>query len=500
MSQQDSFSYDDSSWSEDAFESEDLLHQRKEMVLKQHPHEGRKDLKKSISYGRGKAVGVAYPFKQTPGKISQVVKPTFGSQPNSRKHCSSEMNTYVEVENNHPTTSISLPNENKVFSNSMQLVAKANIASNATTTTKDQNSLKKELFHEMTSFSPPKFEKSFPPPPYNLTFNTQPQKKPLGGSSIAIASDSYSPIQAVMPSSDIAVKSNNQVLQSKSFLAKKTFEKNGRTVSNHSLQNVVVQSVSNESTSSGFLSSSPQISIIQESTTNESTYPASNEADKTIQTKHVVAENVYDKVVEELPGLLECGSRKSSSETTSFCQEDVNLDYPNPEYCYEPDECKSEDSQDDEGSNIVASSGTTYKNHLKKTKKSMHFFWSKKNKKSKKNYPVHNDETFFSPSYDDEPVVPVVEGWQEIDYCADTSLAKSDGSMRSSDDSCLYLSEKKKCKEQEHVFFTLRPKNHLRQKLPKLRRTGRQWSAGNNPRPVPTPSVPTASVPNNDHL
>ena len=498
MAPQDTSSYDDTSWSEDAFESETFSNFNPGNTSNHLTLDDRRELTKSVpalKCGKAVVVGVAHPIKHTSGKLSQVVKPTFISHTPAARHYSSDSHTYVEMEDGDQSATNS-PLLNPTVG-SLHLRTNVTVQQVDATRKIAERQLKTDNSYKgyemMTSFSPPKnerenFEERLPPPPENLIspLHNQEDIAPINSSNQTTSFHEFtqSTLQGKQDDARFRKKAQN------SFYKEPLQGKN----KSHENQSLVVQSVSNESTSSGFLSSSPQTSFIGRRGSDETIALLNNQRLDIGDNKKIIAENVYDEVFEDLPGLKECDTYDSISMHTSLqAQDDRKIDYPDPEYCCESDDTEADNELAQVGKAEIPLeiSGNQPNNEdLNKKKKSLKIFRSKKNKNSKKQAHSFNEEPFFSPSYDEEPVVPVIEGWQEIEFNSESLLKNNDGSLGSVDDSCINRSKNTTSKQKHHGFLTMRPKNHLRQKLPKLRNTDKEWTAGNNPTPVPTPAVP----------
>lgn len=145
----------------------------------------------------------------------------------------------------------------------------------------------------------------------------------------------------------------------------------------------------------------------------------------------------------------------------------------------------------------------------RKFKRSLKLFRGRKSKKENRNrvegIRIADEDTFVSPSYDEEPFVPKVEGWQEIEYVSPGNLAESVVSpvmtsfhqqaadldqQRAYDDTCVAMGTDESPSDNFYSFYTMRPKSRRRQRMQKMRNTDKEWALANNPMPVPTPEVP----------
>ena len=167
---------------------------------------------------------------------------------------------------------------------------------------------------------------------------------------------------------------------------------------------------------------------------------------------------------------------KSNDASLKFQDNRYQISFPSPEYL-----CDSEEEEKDKLERKTSAPAPILTPLVqKKEKRSLKFFRSKKAKKKED----FQDEDFRISVLYDDLVPPKVEGWQEIDYLKDPiPLGES---VPDYDDTFIKSQNKTKSGQ----FLTLRPKNRMRQQMPKLRNTTKQWTANHNPLPVPTPEVP----------
>ena len=477
-------SFDDTSWSEDAFESESSMPVTQvttSHIVNQLPQCGSRDISTPL-FSHTRAVGVAHPIKQSCAKLSQVVKPTFLQQPPSRLYRNATNSPNSNAENEAQPSNATFSDHNRPLDSLNCSFVKPSADTDYAFETNGSISHEAAPFSQQTttSFSPNQqlhanqsvrkiIEDFFPPPPCLTTSTSETIKTFSKANTTAVLSKLSERVSQVQSDEKIT-------------LLKFGLHKNETSeVLSYPKHSIVVPSVSAESASSGFISSSPHTSFTIHPSSNEKLRAIFQESEQTkpesIKRK-LVTENIYDEVFEEFPELEDHDSYQSISETTSAFQDDQNSEYPCPEYV-----CESDEAEKDYEKNPMKKKPPGEKSTRQKPKKSRKFPFSKKLKKSKKTVKEpqnQNEETFFSPSYDEDPVVPIVEGWQEIEYDTVTYFSRNDEAIRSMDDSCI-TSHAKINQQKEQGFFTMRPKNHQRQQLPKLRTVDREWNVGNNP-------------------
>ena len=465
QNQMDNFSCGDSSWSEDVFYSETYAQKNySEEQNKRNPTEF-----SSIHIGSSsKTVDIAHPITHPAKKLSQLQR-TFVSSPTAtnilqaNQHSSNQkpidnstptqptaslINASTTDQSIDPSNEIAHPREtdcirqNKLSSFQPEMSTARNASENFCGSSSTRNMYINQ----------------------NLKSNLSPTSS---AQCAAIDSDTF-PHETPFQSESL---SNEQITR--------------RQPSLYNAQGgVVTTSASGESASSGFLSSSPQtnfvIHSIERSTDNFINFQpllAENRHQERESRTKEKEENVYDEVYED-----ESKDYQSISDTASLNCAESKLCYPRPEFQYHSDEefCTSK------GQTKTISKPINEPIKQKKLNRSIKLF--KKSKKNKKNHAeqeLQSEEQFLSPSYDDEPIVPRVEGWEEIDFHSKNNFP---GSLETAiDDS---FSNFTKDKSREHGFLTMLPKNRPRKQIPKLRKSEKEWTISNNPRPVPTPSVP----------
>ena len=194
------------------------------------------------------------------------------------------------------------------------------------------------------------------------------------------------------------------------------------------------------------------------------------------------SDHIYDEPFCPSSALKTTNGGHQGSSNLSENSDGRKVIFPSPEFCRQSDD----DYDDIQQAPTPAGHLSNEASMCKKSKKRM--FKSGKSKNDK--FLVEfSEEIFTTPAFDEEPEVPLVEGWQEINYNPRFSTLQNRSSSYRYDDNCL-------SKATDHLeksgspFCTMRPKNRMRNKLPKLRNTNKEWNSSNNPLPVPTPAVP----------
>ena len=255
------------------------------------------------------------------------------------------------------------------------------------------------------------------------------------------------------------------------------------------------------STTSGFVSSSPQDPILSPSSRKamivakgilsaQSTLASPNMRKGKKKKRKSVSENehIYDEPFNPSSFMKETEPAAASRDFSSFSgsKDKKEIIFPSPEFIHKSEDESSGEVEHSQGKLVPAVLALEEQAGVARSKKRIF-----RNGKSGKNKFVEgiNDESFKSPAFDQDPEVPIIEGWQEISYNPRYSTLQSKHRSKYFDDSCL-------TKAPDHFtnnsspFYTMRPKNRLRNKMPKLRNTNKEWSTNNNPLPVPTPAIP----------
>ena len=265
-------------------------------------------------------------------------------------------------------------------------------------------------------------------------------------------------------------------------------------------QNTMAPSASCDSTSSGFLSFSPPACSIKDRSWFDDrdldiseNAPTLNNYKCTSEEPHlrfarekkdnIALENIYDEVAGDLSE-SEDGDFSESAVCLFRKMDNSPIPYPSPEFCFNSENDNSSKSQ----KKCMIPSLLNSLPITSKTKIPLKLLKSKKTKQTKNNNFL-DDDTFLSPSYDENLVMPVVEGWEEIDFT--TSLFHLKNNSYSSN---VYLpTDRKKNDDIEKItgFLTVVPKNRQRPKASRLRNNHQTNLSVNYLVPVPTPSVPT---------
>ncbi|XP_076801400.1 uncharacterized protein LOC143445897 isoform X1 [Clavelina lepadiformis] len=503
-------SSEDTTWSDDFFDSDsNLTKQMENFKLPQDGSEEASLLHPQHNANNNRVVGIAHPMNQRTEKLSQIVKPTFVSKPTGIK-----LGSQYSTEGYGSTQTSNLPSASdqstkardgvKIITNPNYLPVNSYFNSaNASTAVPENN----DNFTGVTPAGRKKIipdvrENSFdlfPPPPACVL-------SPTSNSTLV----SFSPNSDPTPERGCPIDEGTFLNKNvKARITPKT--------------PVMFPSASGDSTSSGFVSSSlnsppclndrdvskTKALIVAKGILSAQTIasPKTSKRSKTKKQKSPesppVVENIYDEVFEQL------SSPSIRNSLVSEClEENLNMPFRNPEFC------KSSDDEDDFADpDALPQTPVDETSKTSKGKRSLKLFRPRKSRRSKKErlegLRMQNEDTFVSPSYDEEPFVPTVVGWEEIEYSTANSFpndkrasrtstfqedstpeGEADFLGRSYDDSYVKLGTGTENDKNRLAFYTMRPKNRMRQKMPKMRNTDKKWTQSNNPVPVPTPALP----------
>lgn len=269
--------------------------------------------------------------------------------------------------------------------------------------------------------------------------------------------------------------------------------------------NTVASSSPGRSTSSGFVSCSPQDQSMSEAVSSRKAFivakgilsaqsslascEVKNKRRRKKQ-KQFKKGTKHDKCdsVSEASTFAEkiCDSLLTSSDVSSNTNDDNDslFSFPSPEFA------KSSDEEDDEPadfSQIVNKNSTLPFLKQYERKKSTSVFRTLKMKRGK--IKELNDDDFMSPAYDEELFVPKIEGWQEIDYTTTTMTSQSHSNLQNPLN--FGVNENRSDTNPDDKFCTIRPYKRSRSKASTTRSVEKNWDSRSlHLLPVPTPEVP----------
>ncbi|XP_078484255.1 uncharacterized protein LOC100178887 [Ciona intestinalis] len=501
---------EESAWSEDIFDSDSQTPNH------QDPH----TQNSQQNTNNNRTVGVAHVMNRKPGgKLSQVVRPTFVTKSKVKMGSHQSTDNYGSTQD-HPVRRSSTPP--RIVTNPNYLPISPFVKrSTVPDLYENQNfiPLDEHDYENIEGSTIPRDDSNFPPPPPCVLSPSTDASSPPLFSTVPVSTSWYpSP-----PEED-----ETQTPETRpSALGETTPLTQQGSGPRTSL--AISSSASGDSTSSGFVSSSfssPPSSfkekpgssrkafIVAKGILTAQTFASTRGSKKSRKKKanqdaNVIKYSLSEREEDDVFAREETREEDSSSQSLEDLEEEDINNFRSPEYHEE----SSEEGFSENSPTTPSERLTPSESNKSKLKKSIRLFKLKKNKRNKKdkiNGTLMPDvETFMSPAYDEDPVVPTVVGWKEIEYTSPTAsyeygspttntssfkspsenedLSRYNG--RSYDDTCLPRDSNQPPPE-PYAFYTMRPKHRMRQSMPKMRNTDKSWARTNNPLPVPTPAVP----------
>nr|XP_026689951.1 uncharacterized protein LOC100178887 isoform X2 [Ciona intestinalis] len=494
-----------SAWSEDIFDSDSQTPNH------QNPQQ---------NTNNNRTVGVAHVMNRKPGgKLSQIVRPTFVTKSKVKMGSHQSTDNYGSTQD-HPVRRSSTPP--RIVTNPNYLPISPFVKrSTVPDLYENQNfiPLDEHDYENIEGSTIPRDDSNFPPPPPCVLSPSADVSSPPLFSTLPVSTSWYpSPPE----------ESENKTPEPRSSLGETTPLTQQSSGPRRSL--AISSSASGDSTSSGFVSSSfssPPSSfkekpgssrkafIVAKGILTAQTFASTRGSKKSRKKKgsqdaNVIKYSLSEREEDDVFSPEETREEDSSSQSLKDLEEEDINNFRSPEY---HEESSEEEGFSENSPTTPSERLTPSESNKSKLKKSIRLFKLKKNKRNKKekmNGTLMPDvETFMSPAYDEDPVVPTVVGWKEIEYTSptasyeygspttNTSSFKSPSKNedfshyngRSYDDTCLPRDSNQPPSE-PYAFYTMRPKHRMRQSMPKMRNTDKSWARTNNPLPVPTPAVP----------
>nr|CAB3262233.1 uncharacterized protein LOC100178887 [Phallusia mammillata] len=509
---------EESTWSEDLFDSD------KSSPLGDPPFPSGHDKTDSLQFNgnNNRAVGVAYPMNQRSTKLSQIVHPTFVSAQSKIKLGSKT--DYGSVLNSRSSSSHTPVNKDslehsRIVTNPNYLPVSPFVSRTSSEPKPSTDNVGTPSAATFKTFTSPTDERSdsidsnFPPlPPCVLPVTELPDGE--GANTLSVSTSWYPSPPAeedLIPISSPASVFPVMALSINPGVNEKT------PLSGSSKNKAMSSSTSGDSNTSGFVSSSPKSSfkdksssarkglIVAKGILSAQSYAPikkKNKKKKDGKSKNVEKYSVADKQQaigdNNWPTPIDLNDDSFEDESS---EETQDIPERSPEFAISSEE---ETATKFSPHQEAVSTPKTEEAKAGKAKKPIKLFKGRRSKKWKKDRiqgtRITDEDTFMSPAYDEEPFVPTVVGWEEIEYTSpagihgDTMTSfqtdRTSEDRRAYDDSYVELRGGASSGQQDYGFYTMRPKGRMRRKMPKMRNTDKEWALTNNPLPVPTPAVP----------